>query len=104
MNKHNLIQFIHKDIFFLLLLFTYFILRFTFGVNEILIYSIAIGLIIIRFSFEKIALFYFILSIITFMLNSTIEANHYMSFVYASMILSFFTVIIQNILKFKNEK
>ncbi|MFH1827594.1 MAG: hypothetical protein ABH812_04205 [bacterium] len=70
------------------LIFYYFLLRAIFGIEYLLIYSFVIFLIAIRLSFEKIALIFFIISLISYIFATVTEANHYMSFVYGFLVLS----------------
>ncbi len=66
----------------------YFILRQIFDINYFVIYTFCIILVLLRFSFEICALIFFCISIVSFLLNSPVEANHYMSFVYGFLVLS----------------
>ncbi len=66
----------------------YFILRQIFGLNYFVIYGFSILLIFLRLSFETIALIFFSISLIVYFFGSTIEANHYFSFVYGFLVLS----------------
>jgi hypothetical protein len=70
------------------LILYYFILRATFGVGYLVIYFFAIFMIIIHLSFEKIALIFFVVSIVSYIFAASVEANHYMSFVYGFLGLS----------------
>lgn len=71
-----------------LLILYYFILRGIFGIEYWLIYSFAIFMIILRFEFEKISLIFFAISLISFILATPTEANHYMSFVFGFLVLT----------------
>jgi len=66
----------------------YLILRVIFGLEYFVIYSFVLTLIFLRISFEISALIFFIIGLIAYLLNLTVEANHYMSFVYGFMGLS----------------
>lgn len=70
------------------LILYYFILRAIFGIEYFVIYAFAFFLVIIRIEFEKIALIFFTISMIAFILATPTEANHYMSFVFGFLVLS----------------
>lgn len=80
----------------------YFLLRFIFGIEYSLIYGFCIILIIFRISFEYIALIFFIIAMIVYVLGSNVEANHYFSFVYGFITLSvlkYFYLLAREILR-----
>lgn len=68
----------------------YFLLRVIFGLEYSVIYSFTIFMVVIRLSFEKIALIFFSISLIVYLFGFTTEANHYFSFVYGFLVLSLF--------------
>jgi len=70
------------------LIIYYFLLRAIFGIEYLVIYSFAIFLTAIRLPFEKSALIFFIISLISYIFATATEANHYMSFVYGFLVLS----------------
>ena len=71
-----------------LLIVYYFILRAIFGIEYFVIYAFATFLVIIRIGFEKIALIFFAISMMAYILATPTEANHYMSFVFGFLLLS----------------
>ena len=66
----------------------YLILRSFFGVNNKVIYGLAVVLIVLRISFEEIALTFFVISLIIYLIGTTVEADHYLSFVFGFLFLS----------------
>lgn len=68
----------------------YLILRAIFGPKNFIIYSLIIFMLVIRLSFEKMALIFLLISIISYILFTVTEANNYMSFVFVFLILYIF--------------
>ena len=67
----------------------YFLLaRFAVGVHYGLIYAFIAGLFLLRVSFEKIALIFLSLCIVTYIFGRDTEANHYLSFVFGFLFLT----------------
>lgn len=60
----------------------YFIFRFLFNISYDLLYLYVVILLIIRTSFEYIALIFFVITIVVYILGMYVEANQYLSFVY----------------------
>lgn len=67
----------------------YIFTRLIFGYEYPIIYGYLIGLLILGIDFAKISLIFFIVSIIFYLIGSGVEANHYFSFVYTFLVLSF---------------
>lgn len=67
----------------------YFVARQLFGLDYSVIYGFVIVLLILRLSFELIALLFLIISLIVYVMGGRVEANHYFSFVYGLLFLSF---------------
>lgn len=68
----------------------YLILRIFAGETYVGIYALIVILLLMRYSFEKIALAFFFLCIMAYIFGKYTEANHYLSFVYGFL---FFTLI-----------
>ncbi len=66
----------------------YLLLRVTLNVSYLLIYSTLILMILARISFERIAMFFFLIALVVYISGQDVEANHYFSFVYAFIALS----------------
>lgn len=88
----------HKFLKWPLFVLYYFILRGIFGLDYLVIYPFAVSLIIFGIPFEISSLIFFLISLITYSFGATVEANHYMSFVYGFLGLSlikYFYIIIK---------
>lgn len=68
----------------------YLIIRFFIGETYEEIYVFIAILLLLRYSFEKIALVFFLLCVIVYIFGYYTEANHYLSFVYGFL---FFALI-----------
>lgn len=66
----------------------YLLARFIFGVHPWITYGFAFLLLLLRFSFEKIALSFFLICVMFYVFGKYTEANHYLSFVYGFIFLS----------------
>lgn len=78
--------------------FQYFILyylffRFIFDVSYPLIYTFIIIMLALRIGFEKIAFVFFSVAMVIYLLGMSVEANHYFSFFYGFIFLSFLKYI-----------
>ena len=69
------------------LIIYYFIVRMLIGVSYVAIYGFIAILLFLRISFERIALIFFLISIIAYISGRDVEANHYLSFVYGFLFL-----------------
>lgn len=90
MTLNNFLDFKKKNHILLSLpsLVLYYLAVVTFtGVSYGLIYAFIAALLLLRYSFVKIALIFFILSFLTFVLGRETEANHYLSFVYGFLFI-----------------
>lgn len=67
----------------------YLVIRFASNISYNLIYVFIIILLIVRIPFEKISLIFFVIALIMYILGKDIEANHYFSFIYAFLCLTF---------------
>lgn len=66
----------------------YIIVRFFFGVHSPMNYVFVFVLLLLRYSFEKIALAFLLLCVVVYVFGKFTEANHYLSFVYGFMFFS----------------
>lgn len=90
MDQNKFINFIntHPVLFYWpLFIIYYFVIRFFTGVNYGVIYGLIAVLLLFRISFEKIALIFFFLCIVAYIVGREVEANHYLSFVYGFLFL-----------------
>lgn len=91
MEIKNLVKFISSHKFFAsppALVGYYFLIRTFFGLNYLFIYGFIAILVLLRISSEKIAMIFFSLCMVAYIFGKDIEANHYLSFVYAFLFIS----------------
>lgn len=83
----------------------YLIIRFFAGETYVAIYALIVMLLLLRYSFEKIALVFFILCIVVYVFGNYTEANHYLSFVYGFLFFSLmkylYVIIVERFTKIK---
>jgi len=85
-------NFRNKYIFFLwwpYFVVYYLLLRTLLGISYPLTYVFVIAMLLMRTSFEKIALVFFLLSVTTYLVGADVESNYYFSFVYGFIFLIF---------------
>lgn len=83
----------------------FLVLRFVTDISYKLIYAFIIVMLIFRIRFEKIALIFFSIGVIIYVLGMNVEANHYFSFVYGFIILTFLKsllIIFRRRIKYRN--
>lgn len=79
----------HTLLLSLPLLIIYFLtVRFFSGGTYAGIYAFIVVLLVLRYSFEKIALTFLVLCIVVYVFGQDTEANHYLSFVYGFLFFS----------------
>lgn len=67
----------------------YLIVRFASNISYNLIYIFIIIMLIVKIPFEKISLIFFVIALIMYILGKDVEANHYFSFIYVFLCLTF---------------
>lgn len=68
----------------------YLVVRFASNISYNLIYIFIIIMLLVRIPFEKISLIFFVIALTMYILGKDVEANHYFSFIYVFLCLTFF--------------
>jgi len=86
-----------------LLIVLYLFVRQNIGIQPIFIYFFALMLVVMRLAFARIALIFFIITLVSYLVKRPVEANYYLSFTFLFLVAAIVKELVMTLIKGEKE-